>query len=124
MCQAIERALSSSFLVISTLLILEHRDFTTLSAATTNALKQKTKSGGTLKSADKVSRQALQSSGGGGRGGVAEEFLAALRPAAEHLHVMDKHSALLFCSRAFYTPGWGDKAAETRAAKFLKECSL
>ena len=121
MCQAIERALSSSFLVISTLLILEHRDCAKLSAATPTTLKR----GGTLKSADKISRQALQASGRGGGRGVAEEFLAAVRPAAEHLHVVDKHSALLLC-RAFYTPGWGDKASETRAVwhPFSKEYSL
>jgi hypothetical protein len=121
MCQAIERALSGSFLVISTLLILEHRDCAKLSAATPTTLKR----GGTLKSADKISRQALQASGRGGGRGVAEEFLAAVRPAAEHLHVVDKHSALLLC-RAFYTPGWGDKASETRAVwhPFSKEYSL
>ena len=107
-CQAIERALSSTIAVISTLLILRHRDAQTATAATTTLVRDSAP--GAVPSQKAIQRainKALEAAGGGvGGGGGGAAFLAAIRPAAEHMHVYDKHPALLLASRAFYTPGW------------------
>jgi hypothetical protein len=42
-----------------------------------------------------------------------EEFLAAVRPLTEHLHVQDKHPALLLASFVLFTPGWADRAGRS-----------
>jgi hypothetical protein len=42
-----------------------------------------------------------------------EEFLAAVRPLTEHLHVQDKQPALLLASLVFFTPGWADRASRS-----------
>ena len=60
MCQAIERALSASVVVISTLLILLHRDRNTLAAAANASIKR----GGSAKTVAKACKRALAEGGG------------------------------------------------------------
>ena len=99
-CQAIERCLSATIVVLTTLFLLLLYD----------ANSQARGLAGSKREQAPARNHALHP-----HARTAHAFLATIRPAAEHLHVFDKHPALLLCSRAFFTPGWGDKGSRAVA---------